>query len=130
MALKVTNIILQKAYKRFKEMGSSIKSLASNRATLLTDNITENNLRNILDNFIEQRSRLVEVATTPGLSAYAQEQENDPTYDVVAEYNTMKAALDAVIATLTADLPAERVFTPAQTATLKTQLEALDASMS
>lgn len=35
-------------------------------------------------------------AATPGLAAYAQQQTNDPTYDVAAEYTAMRNALQAL----------------------------------
>jgi hypothetical protein len=36
---------------------------------------------------------LTAIAATPGLAAYASDQVNDPTYDVVAEFNAMRAAM-------------------------------------
>jgi hypothetical protein len=44
-------------------------------------------------------------ATTPGLAQYARDQYNDPTYDVVAEFNAMKSAIDTARDTLITAFP-------------------------
>jgi len=97
--------------------------------------------------------RWVALAATPGLAAYAQDQENDATYDVVAEFTAMRTALVAVRDRIINDLPtasappgvAGRIavysidatgtliadlFTPAQTASLRADLDAFIATVS
>lgn len=44
-------------------------------------------------------------AATPGLAAYAQAQVNDPAYDVVAEFTTMKNAINSARDTLITMFP-------------------------
>lgn len=75
------------------------------------------------------------------LEAYARDQEESASYDPATEYAAMKSAAQAVISTLTTALPAnsshtvsngvvvEPTFTPAQTASLRTQLTALVATI-
>lgn len=93
-----------------------------------------------------ERPGLVSAAATPGLAEYAREQKNktvsDPTFDVVAEFNALIAAIDNVTGWMEANFPkdaggfilaqtfgasglVDRQFTSAQTAGLRTQLDAL-----
>lgn len=51
------------------------------------------------------RTELAALASTPGLAAYAQEQENNPGLDIVAEYNAMLAQINATTAWLSANFP-------------------------
>jgi hypothetical protein len=82
----------------------------------------------------------------PGLAAYAREQVNDPALDIVAEYQTMAAQLVAVRDWIIANFPkdasgyllyhqfdaagkiVQRTLSSAQTAGLRTQLDALIAT--
>lgn len=54
-------------------------------------------------------------ATTPGLSIYAQTQENDPLYDVVAEYQAMRSAMVSARDTLVGMFPTSGGFMAYQT---------------
>ena len=90
------------------------------------------------------RAELVRAAATPGLAEYARAQKNNGTLDVVAEFNALIAQVDITVQwivdtfpkdgngsllaqTLGAIGPDDRLFTPAQTAGLRTQLAALIA---
>lgn len=92
------------------------------------------------------RNALASQAATPGLGAYAQSQKNAPTLDIVAEFNAVLAATDSVTTWITTNFPkdgggyilaqsfgadtmGERTFTPAQTAGLRTVLDALIATI-
>lgn len=83
----------------------------------------------------------------PGLVAYVRAQINDDTLDIVAEYNTMLTQINAVRNWIIANFPkdangfllyhtfgatgriVQRTLTPAQTAGLRTQLDALIATI-
>lgn len=91
------------------------------------------------------RARMVAIASMPGMVAYAQSQINNPTYDVTAEFITMRNALDAVISWIITNFPkdasgfllaktfnvdnsgrtTQRVFIASQTVGLRTALNAL-----
>jgi RecA/RadA recombinase len=95
----------------------------------------------------QDRAALVAASSTPGLAQYAKDQKNNQTLDVVAEFNTMIAAIDQVTAwidsnfpkdattqallerTLSTEGPIERTFTSVQTAGLRTQLDSLIATI-
>ena len=92
------------------------------------------------------RAEIVKAASTPGIAAYAQAQLGNAQLDVVAEFNGMVAAIDSVTAWIRANFPrdangfllertwgdsgpVDRQFTSAQTAQLRTQLDALIATV-
>ena len=100
-----------------------------------------------LDNI---RSPLVifnQVAAIPGIAAYAQAQFNDPAYNVASEFTAMVNAVQAVIDWVVTNFPKDAqgfiqayklnadgsrlqtTFTTAQTAGLKTALDAVVAAI-
>lgn len=93
-----------------------------------------------------ERAMLVTAAGMSGLAAYAQAQKNNPQLDVAAEFTAVIAAMDNVTTWLTTnfpkdgsgyllaqtwgpDGPVDRQFTPAETATFRTQLDGLIATI-
>jgi hypothetical protein len=94
-----------------------------------------------------ERAALVTAGGTPGLAAFARDQKNNQTLDVVAEFNAVIAAIDNVTGwiatnfpkdaatqallerTLEVDGPVERTFTTVQTAGFRTQLDSLIATI-
>ena len=83
----------------------------------------------------------------PGLSVYAQAQENDSSYNVVTEYQTMRTAMASALSTLTGMFPTSggfmayqilgadgtisvRTFTSAQLAPVVTQCNNVSATIS
>jgi hypothetical protein len=99
----------------------------------------------ILDAYIrlvQERAELVTAAAKPGIREYAVTAKNSPGLDVVVEFNAMIAAIDGITGWITANYPTDaggyllakrfsggtiidRTFTPAETATFRTQLAAL-----
>lgn len=93
------------------------------------------------------RAALASAAATPGLAQFARDQKNNQALDVVAEFNTMMAAIDNVTSWISTnfptdpgtgallertwgpDQPIERTFTSAQTAGFRTQLDTLIATI-
>jgi hypothetical protein len=105
--------------------------------------------KTIIDVFLRlrgDRAAFDAAKAVPGLAAYAREQYDNPALDIVAEFNAMTSAIDNVTnwistnfpkdgggfllaQTLGANGPVDRMFTPAQTAGLRTQLDALIATV-
>lgn len=86
-------------------------------------------------------------AATPGLADYAKAQENDATYDVVAEYQAMRSAMVNALNTLVGMFPTSggfmayqtlgadgtisvRTFTNTQLAAVRTQCQNVAATIS
>lgn len=92
------------------------------------------------------RARLVAAGQTPGIREYAAAQSAFAGLDVVAEWQAMIAAIDGVLAWIRTNFPTSsgfllaeswgpdgpeaRPFSSAQTAGLRTQLDALAATVS
>lgn len=86
-------------------------------------------------------------AAVPGIGAYAQEQVSDPALNVATEFTTMVSAIDGCTAWIVANFPkdgsgfllaatlaatgrqVDRLFAAAATATFRTQLDALIATI-
>lgn len=104
----------------------------------------------ILDLYLflaQSRVSLSAAGATPGIGAYAQQAKNNPTLDVVAAFNSVISALDAVTAWIQANFPKDvatqallakifssntiidRTFPPASTAGFRTVLDALIATI-
>lgn len=139
---------LAKAYQRGQNEAIRIKGFATQASVALA--VAPNSANAIIQVMTMAKSSIEvfdDVATTPGLAQYARDQEDDPAYDVVAEFVAMRGAAiavrDWVITnfptsaggfiekdTLTADGSITvRQFTPAQTAGLQAALDALVAAI-
>ena len=88
-------------------------------------------------------------ASTPGLAAYAQDQQSDPAYDIAAEFTAVQNAIDNALTWINDNFPKDptntyilkdelnlvdkavitRTFTQAQLSGLQTQLEAIAAAI-
>lgn len=90
---------------------------------------------------IADRARLIAIRDLPGIGNYAKAQEDDPTYDVGAEFNTVVAAVEATRDWLITNVNtgswvtfavggvSTKTFSSAATAGLRTQLDALIATI-
>ncbi len=106
MAFKASNVIPDKAFTDAKSIAVSVKRTAQRSATDFTSiGGDSNDIFGLLSSLLNNRERLFDLRDTPGLGAYAQEQESDGTYDVVAEFNAMIALIDATTDALIAAIP-------------------------
>lgn len=116
------------------------------RNDLAAGNVASGRILAFFQYLRSERAALVTAAAVPGLAAYAQLEKNNNTLDVVAEFNAVISAIDGVSSwintnfpkdgsgfllerTLGADGPIERTFAPATTATFRTQLDGLIATI-
>jgi len=117
------------------------------QAECAAGNVPSSRILDAYINFVQERAELVTAAAAPGMAAYARAQKNKEALDVVAEFQAMIAAIDNVTSWLTTNFPrdasgyllakqfsgntiVDRTFTPAVTATFRTQLAALIATIS
>lgn len=141
MAFRASNAIPEQVYAQLKNEVNQIKILAESASGQLDVNISADSVVGFLSGIARRRARLGVLAGTAGLAAYAQVQEDDPAYDVVAEYTAMVATLDAAIATIQATPTNALItgwnasgvdwatFTPAQTLGLKADFDAIVAAI-
>lgn len=106
----------------------------------------------VLDRLREDLSYFNSIASTPGLTQYARDQYADQGMDIVADFNAMMNAITNTINWIVSALPkapadgqgneylllktidatgvrSDRLFTPAQTAGLRTQLDSIIATI-
>lgn len=125
MAFNATNPLLADAYKRIREIAFQVKNYSQSRSALFTDGATESEILATVDNLTSMRNSMQSLAATPGLSEYAKIQEDDPGYNVIAEYTAMIASINSVLDYITANILAPRKFTSVQLVSLKADLDAI-----
>lgn len=137
-----------------KRLAVDLKAFAQDhRMALAAGNVSANLVIQIMQTFRDFIVRLAVIASVPGMAAYAIDQENDVTYDVAAEFTAMRNAAIAVRDRIIAEMPkanspaavagraavqtlnadgsvSTAVFTPAQTANLRTDLDTFIATIS
>jgi hypothetical protein len=148
MAFRATSITTQRAYQQVKGAAANVRAnCAGFISRLAGGNADYVLLRDIYVLLHNASAQLTSLAATPGLAAYASDQEGDPEYDVVAEFTALQATLAAALSWMGSNVPTNvtavspanwpssegliaTTFTPAQTAGLRTQLAAVVAAIS
>jgi hypothetical protein len=142
MAFKASNIVPQDAYAILKRGAVQLKvNLQGINSRLAASNADYAFLQDIYLTLKRYQTQATTLAATPGIVAYAKDQEDDQTYDVVAEFNTMTATITSALGWLDANVPTNvtakapadwdggviisNEFTPAQTSVLRTRLTAV-----
>jgi hypothetical protein len=137
---------LATVYASVRSRATQLKKQAQDAsAAMAAGNVSGNLVRQILDGCITAKSEFAAAAQVQGLADYAQAQEGDPNYNVAAEFNAMTGAIDTILTTIIALIPTSggyalmeqwstsgvttRVVTPAQSANLRTALNAFVATV-
>lgn len=141
---------LDSAWRRIREMASYVKSrTVSLNTAAAAGSISSSLILDYATFLADAKIALQSAASVQGIAAYAQEQIADPTFDIVASYTDMVNAINSVTAWVIANFPKDangfllaktftavndgrtqdRTFTPAQTATLRTVLDTLTATI-
>lgn len=148
MAFRATNILPETGYDQAKKIATSLKKFSANRSAALVGGGDSNNVLGTVDTMILYKAQLNEVATIPGIGDYAKSQENDPAYDVAAEFVALLLLIDAVITEVVTTFPVDgsgfllaytqspdgtlvpRTFSVPQMVGLRTALDAVVAGVS
>ena len=139
---------LTRAWARARQFAGAIKRDATNIKTLSAAGTAgASDILSFSVRLADAKAELAKSAAVPGIAAYAQAQINDPAFDVAAAFTAMRDGIDACTAWVVANFPkdgggfllaqtiaadgrpADRVFSAAGTATLRTQLDALIATI-
>ena len=142
MAFRASNRLPAEGYDQAKghALGLQTRSQAW-RDQLAAGPTGANVVLEIMESLKSYRAVLNEIAAIPGIAAYARAQENDETYDVVAEFQAMLATVQLAIDNVTSTFPSStfhsivgdvqtyQQFSVAQTANLRTRLDAIIASV-
>jgi hypothetical protein len=148
MAFRASNAIPQEAYRIVKGAAVQLKAnLQGMNVQLAAADAGYEFLRDIYRTLSRADAQMNLLAATPGIAAYAQAQENDAQYDVVAEFLAMQAAINDAIGWMDTNVPTSgitatspagwtdggsmiaTVFTSAQTEPLRTALQAVVATI-
>jgi len=143
MAFKASNVVPQEAYRIVKGAAVQLKANLQGINTRLSASGADYDfLREIYRTLARANNQFDNLKTTPGLAAYATEQENDVSYNVVTEFTTMQAAISSALSWMDTNVPTSvtvktpnqwadgetlisNTFTAAQTAGLRTALSAV-----
>lgn len=138
---------LAEAMSKIKANAAAIKASCQQiKAASLSGPIGANNVVTYVGDLADRKTELARLTATPGLTAYAQSEY--PSMDIVAEYNTMVAQLNATVAWIVNNFPKApttnelkektldangrvvlNTFTTASLAGFRTQLDALIATI-
>ena len=138
------------AWTRARDLAASVKTRTSALSTAAAaEAISSTAILEYAMLLADVKIRLQSAASVSGIAAYAQNQIADPTFDIVSSFNDMVAAITAVQNWIVTNFPKDgngfllaktfmgdnsgrtqdRTFTPAQTATLRTVLNNLVATI-
>jgi len=147
MAFLASNQIPADAYQKAKRTAIKIDDKCAEWIGLLASDINADQIWAWYREVKWAYDTLGECAAVPGIAAYAIEQEGDPTYDVAAEFATMRGAIFDAASWVYNAIPRDvngytlthtttvlgervpRVFPPAQTAPLIPLLEAVQIAI-
>lgn len=134
-------------YDEAKSYAADLKRLAlDTKAASAAGPISANVIRQLLDSLLRTKTKLAEVSAISGIAAYAQAQEGDANYNVATEFTAMTNQIDATISWIIGAIPTGtggfalletwsssgvtvRTFSTAQTAGLRTAIDALVATI-
>lgn len=149
MTFRATNVVPEAGYRTAKTHAVTAKQYAQRESNrLATQDVNADRILAIFHDCRRLRDELSAAKDVPNILAYARDQENDQTYDLVAEFNALIAALQAVMDDIETTFPTNasgyllekqfnaqgtydfRQFTIAQTANIRTLLDAVVAQVS
>lgn len=138
---------LSEAWSRARNTAATVKAQSQALHAKSSVSLSSTDILSYSATMASAKDILQSAAATEGIAAYAQEQIDDVTIDIVAEFTAMMAQITATIDWVVANFPKDgsgfllaktlmsngrtqdRQFNPAQTATLRTALDALIATI-
>lgn len=147
MAFLASNITPQLGYVEAKNIANFLKNFCLSRSTQFQSDTNADVILVTFHDLRRRRDELVNIGSIPGISQYAKDQEDDPTYDVAAEFNALIVSVEAVMSNIETTFPTDvdgyllekqfnaqgtydfRQFTGAQLVTLRGLLDAVAAQV-
>ncbi len=108
MAFRATNILPERGYEKAKDHAANLRQFAQGKVVQLASGGNSTQILNILDSLIGYRLNLIDIQSIPGIAAYARTQEDDSTYDVVAEFTALIALIEAGINDIVTTFPVDQ----------------------
>lgn len=142
MAFRASNVVPQEAYRLVKSAAVQLKvNLQGFNTRLASSGADYDFLQGIYLTLTRADAQFDSLKATAGLAQYAKDQENDPAYDVAAEFTALQASMAAATAWMVANVPTNvtakspdqwdggviisTAFTAGQTGGLQTALQAV-----
>lgn len=148
MAFKATVVACEQAFSNIRKQAAATKVFMQQNKVLMQQSPCDSQIPlNVIQHCGINIARMDAWAATPGLVSYATAQVNDPSYDIVAEYQAMRSAMVSCRNDLMAMFPKDatgyllyhtldvdgrvqsRSFTAAQLAAAVVRMDAVIASI-
>lgn len=142
MAFPAASDVKAEGYLRAKRVAAALKTYCQQtRDTMAAGNVSGNVAITLHERLVADKATFTAIAATNGIGAYAQDQEANGGLDIVAEFNAMIAAMNSAGSwminnvnttgwvTFGAGGVTTKTFTPAQTAGLRAELDAVIATI-
>ena len=105
-AFKATAVVAEGALTRIRQQAAATRAyLVTQRAAMTTSPVSATVPLAIIQHLATVIPQITTLAATPGLVEYARSQLNDPTYDVVAEFQAMRALMVSTLDNLITMFP-------------------------
>ena len=102
---RVSNVVPQDAYREFKQLGVRLDSQCAEWLAKLAASITADDVLAWYRELYWYNLRFGEIAAVPGILDYAIVQEDDPTYDLAAEFGVLITAVVAAYSYIYTTIP-------------------------
>ena len=102
----ITAESLRKTYETFKDTSARARRYAVNGiAAMAAMPVDSDEILRLYERMADMRTAMQSAAAVSGITAYAQDEESNPTYDVVAEINAIVTLIDAAITWIDTNFP-------------------------
>lgn len=106
MAFRASNVVPQRAYEQVKQAAVNLKGTLQNANSVMSsESVGYDFLYRVQQALSNANAQFNALKTAPGLSDYAQSQENDPAYDVAAEFTAMQGAIASALTWMDTNVP-------------------------
>lgn len=106
MAVKASNVLPEQAYRDARVYATLLKAYLQSRSEQFQAGPTNADV--LLATFHDVRrirDSIQAAAGVPGIANYARAQENDPAYDVIAEWTALLSAVASLLSFVTTNFP-------------------------
>ena len=107
MAFRASNIVPEKGLERAKTQANYLRRKAGEKVSQFSSGANADDILALASNLRSVRNDLASLTSISGLAEYAREQENDSSYDIVAEFNALLALVDDVITEIVTTFPVD-----------------------
>ncbi len=141
MAVRASNKTASMAYLEAKSTAQGLKTFCNQVLVSYNNDTAADKITSVIRQFADFRKRLNRLISTPGFADFGKGDEDDQTYDVDTEYAALVTLLTTFISNAKSAIPRQgdyllisqftdnkvtsRIFTRAQLATLRENIQAI-----